>query len=126
MNLFVHIDVFPHSMLLTFVVIGLPLLVSPSTKTACDWSDRPDPAGPDSSALMKERDEVVRAERKARDEQKHTLGSCCSQQQVQRGGGGEQTGVKWWRVLGASFVERRGRARGANTWLAFAESNSVS
>lgn len=32
---------------------------------------------------------MVRAGRKARDEQKHTLGSCCSQQQVQgRGGGG--------------------------------------
>lgn len=30
---------------------------------------------------------MVRAGRKARDEQKHTLGSCCSQQQVQERGG---------------------------------------
>lgn len=44
----------------------------------------------------------MRAGRRAGDEQKHTLGSCCSQQQVQRGG--ELEG-------GASgFVERRKRA----------------
>lgn len=50
----------------------------------------------------------MRAGRKARDEQKHTLGSCCSQQQVQRqgrrglrsDGGGDTSG----------FVERRKRA----------------
>lgn len=44
----------------------------------------------------------MRAGRKARDEQKHTLGSCCSQQQVQRQGrrglrsdGGGARAVLW-------------------------------
>ena len=73
------------------------------------------------------RDGVVRAGRRAGDEQKHTLGSCCSQQQVQREGW-------WWGLEGgvSGFVERRKRAcEGGewvglgNIWVAFTESNSA-
>lgn len=44
----------------------------------------------------------MRAGRRAGDEQKHTLGSCCSQQQVQREGE--------WRRGASGFVERRKRS----------------
>lgn len=99
----------PHSRhkLMQFAITGFALAVSTPTKAAYDSTGRPDPAGPDSRAHERRgwRDGVVRAEKKAGDEQKHTLGSCCSQRQVQGSGGQRATEGGTGR-----FVESRKRA----------------
>lgn len=84
---------------------------------------------------MKEMDGGVRAGRKVRDEQKPTLGSCCSQRQVQsqRGRGAQP----WWRGYKHFYGEREhvmgGRRHqggvmdwGRHIWIAFIQSSWAS